>query len=938
MKKIYSIAILMALFAIAFSSCSKELEEPAADENAIQEVITEDEGEVIEIIGTLKDNALTKTQYTENEGTYTFSWTGGDRIKLLVFKGANTSAAHYTLAANSTSASSTFYNTNNGTTYDPIGNMPDAVGGGYSQTGFAIYPVENKKYVLSYSGTSNSTADGCTVNVTLNSSYDLGASPDMNTQLSCTPLVGVRKGTTNEYDFSTAVGVLAITLTNIPSTATGLKITSPSTALSGTFLLEAGSPDIKSDNYTGATLADADRSRTVTFSGVSGTHTFYIPVPVGTIPVVEGKGLNIQLLDGTNYPVFSRSYTKELVVERNKIIPVGLSSPEWKKLGTGKFIDNYLWGYLIKNRNYDKDIFGYVDVDIYQNISDLYQYRITSPYSKAISEYSITHGTPSYGSYSYADPDEYLEITVDNESSVPSFADHVTGITIDGYNDEIKLKDMNSSNDLILIGTATDPKVIQLAPKYNYKDDRAGYDLSGSKNIIKIIFPSVSFSDYRTSFLSLGNSTMNSLKSTRGSSVYSARVVLSTLNDVQIASTLNGYSCYTYQSYPSASLFDRSDGTYNWSSFVTSSGEWYLSWFSFASSSGEDNAQVIAQGSVKVPNALGAADAAITLGTFLRDINIGTVWSGGASVESRLNLLGGNVITIEASDDTSKGNIMITGFAGHTFDLHGVLDEVGYTEGKPLYGTFSSSTASFPVNLTNDGAFYYDGSKYHFISTCASSSESLDLTVSNNQVSRSGYYFGNAKSNWIGNGGGGYDIYYETTYTAIKTTGQIDLTGKITPSSSSAASGDDGGVAALIDKNASTHWHSVWEGTHSTDEYGAHLDIDLGSGNTVQNFTVKFLSRTGGNGTDGIPSKYAVYGSNDNSSWVELTETGGVSITAAQGKWYQARITGNSTPYRYIRFCILNSEGSNNGDLTSQTNAAYGTKSTHLAELQLWAN
>ena len=917
MKRIEPIALLMAVFAITFFSCNKEEEEiPGGGE-----VIVDDpapQGEIIQIIGTIGDDCVSKTQYTED---YEFSWTyvdasNKDEIMLIVENGSKQD--HYRLYADASSKS---------TTFSGKSLIGAAVSGTWKHTGFAIYPTETanagirRKDYLTY-GYNGSFSN---VTVTLSSSYSLGSSTDSATQLACTPLVGNRVGTTNEYVFSTAVGILMITLTNVPASATGIRITSPSTdaPLSGTFTLDLGSPDIKMTNKI-----SGGQSRTVSFTPASaGTYTFYIPVPIGTIPLVDGKGLKIELLDGTSHPVFSRSYTKALTIARNTITPVTLASPDWKKLGTGEFIDNFLFGKIAGadgssySDKIDIDTPDYVPVVIEQNVSDPTQYRLVEPYKTAREQFGYSPRVSST-------PDKYLYFTTSSTSDTVTFhngsgAPYVTGMIVDSGNKNIQLKKKPlRTSDKLLDGTYDDPKVIQLDPIYQYTDESDYYHNDKERgNMFHLVFPRAI--DEYNPVITLGSGRRNVLSSFHLTTV-SPRVHLLLSQNNAVYTGCN----WTYNNGGTFETYD-SDQTLDWSSYISSSGTWYLTWHVYTASTIE----VLRQGCIKF-EAISSADAAnidLLAGTYLRDINVGTY--SAAAVEKELNLNGGNTITIEESDDLSQGLVMITGFAGYNYNLlNSPLPTDGLVAGRPLYGTFNGTVATFPYkDLTSSEAFYTNGSTPHYISAATKNVSDIAFNYSSNQIV--------APHRWLADSGGStvgtYRIYWQDYYTAYKTSGQIALTGDMITASSTQGSDD---TSHLVDKDASTIWHSVYSGTHDLDEnYGIYLDIDLGSGNTVTNFTIMFQDRN--TNSWNYPTKYKVYGYNEDSdTWVVLTGESSVTASTGTGVWNQCRITGNETAYQIIRLSIVETDDSSGAFSTLVSSAESNHGTTHLAELQLWEN
>lgn len=464
---------LAGLMAIAVIACTKEMNIETMPVNQSPSgggVFQTQEDEGFSIIGNITDEPLTKTQYTYDEGIYTFSWTANDEIQLIVYN-TSSNQNQYRLTAETTASSSKFKD-NQSNEKDPIGSI---VTGGWLQTGFAIY-VQNSS--LSY------VAQGAKISnvvVSLSQSSALGSDPDMNTQLSRTPLVGNREGETNVYNFGTATGVIKITLNDVPTTATELRLTSPSdeAPLSGTFNLVSGSPEIRMTKK-----ASGNRTRSVTFSLTSvSDRTFYIPVPVGTIPVVNGHSLKIELLAG-DVPILTKSYKKDLTIERNKVIPVTFDVPEyWMTIGTAKFYD--------KGPNSDWGYYYHADVVMEQSVSNPNNYRLVNPYG--------AYKTVNEVSNAYASGD-YLNFTVDPSTDLVTFEEHATGLGLDSKAIVLRHPTVSGKWDGTKSGSAEynkvrlkdgsgNPLVVQLAPYYCYSDMTNGWPRIDKNHHIEIIFP-----------------------------------------------------------------------------------------------------------------------------------------------------------------------------------------------------------------------------------------------------------------------------------------------------------------------------------------------------------------------------------------------------------------------------------------------------------------
>ncbi|MBO4566270.1 MAG: discoidin domain-containing protein [Bacteroidales bacterium] len=710
---------------------------------------------------------------------------------------------------------------------------------------------------------------------------------------------------------------IRVTIKNVPADANQASLTvagknivngDNNTAWFGVNPANAGSDAISATDGTGENtvylkFATASDKRDI---------TFIFPLPTVNL----SGGITLKLYYGDGYTEFwsKTAGTKSTLPElhRGDLLDMGeLTVGDWVKLGTGKFIDNFMWSYQGFATSTTDEV-GAVDVTIYQNASDRTQYKLDNPYGKAVSAFPLANK-------SQGDHDDFLYFTVNNDGV--SFTNHLSGLSINSYN--IRIDYSASANTKLIEGTVAEPEIVGIAPTYQYSTADGNWIRTGNNNMIRIFFPGV-YESYCGS-MNTTYADLTSVSYTKGTSAPGIILYVtdSPLCSYYAASATVPGSCKT-ESNNSGSIAGTSMGFGGKSDKYdqTGSGVKYLTWVT-RNSSGAD---YYAYGSKKVSLITPAHESSVCA-TFLRDINVAT--ASNVSFDKNLSLNCNNTLIIEPSNDVSKGNVMITGFAGYTYDA----------AGSPLYGTYSSSTgkAVFLIiddeNADSNYIFCNDGSNNIYVSPCTNqlNPDAITLIFEDTKVRNESRWLGVAYDNWVGSGSK-YKVYYQDYYTAYKTTGQIDLTGKITALSNATQEGDNAGESALVDKNADTFWHSVYYGAHSTDDYGIYLDIDLGS-DTVENFTLKFLSR---NVTDGVPSKYAVYGSNDKSSWTELTTSGGVSITAAASTWYQSNIS-NNTAYRYIRLSILESSGTANGDLTNQNAGNYAIY-THLAELQLWKN
>lgn len=733
MKKLF-LYIIASGIALTVLSCNKE------QDNIVENEIKA--GEEIELIGVINNETIdnSKTSYELSASKATFSWSQYDEIWLVVYNSSSTKQSKYRFYAKESTESSAFTadytfdkDGQSPTSYSEIGGKaPD--GGTWEQSGFAIYPVSvdasrgNTGDVPQrddYLALASDNGSSETVSVSLSSSYTLSS---LDNQLSSVPMIGLRDGSSNLYNFYPAVGLLAFTLADVPTSATAVRLTSFSDEepLSGTFTLNSSDPSISMSRVT-----SANRTRTVTLPSRASTQdvTVYVALPVGTIT----NGLRIELLDGTDYPIFKRKYSSSLEIERGVIKTVALGTPEWKKLGTGKFIDNFLFGKIIAaNNSYsdaiDNDIPDYVPVVIEQNIADPSQYRLVNPYATAMSQFG-------YSPRAETTPDTYLTLTIDASGNV-TYDTHITGFTVDSkaYNVELVCTG-TSSYDKLIAGTQTDAGVVQLAPKYQYNGTSTAYNQSGKTNMMHIIFPGA-MSSYQPTLTCTSLSNINLTVAAP-----KTHLILSQKNAVQL-----GYSWAYNSGGVMYADYSSDQAGLDWSGYVNASGVWYLTWLVYNT----DYTAVVHQGCIKLYE-ITSADAAALAGTY-KFQSLYSLAPFDRSEWRDLTSSSDNRMVISVSDDETKGNVMITdlyGFlsdgtvtnvsltdsANSSFELKASgcvstwMDPAQFAAGQPVYGWLDSSDGKVYFENTTDNAFFvYDGTNYMLRKQDSSSPSSFSLT------------------------------------------------------------------------------------------------------------------------------------------------------------------------------------------------------------------
>ena len=112
---------------------------------------------------------------------------------------------------------------------------------------------------------------------------------------------------------------------------------------------------------------------------------------------------------------------------------------------------------------------------------------------------------------------------------------------------------------------------------------------------------------------------------------------------------------------------------------------------------------------------------------------------------------------------------------------------------------------------------------------------------------------------------------------------------------------DMGGVAALIDGDVETHFHTAWENVPAGPHY---FEVDMGENNSIGKFCFDYVSRNGG--TDDYAREFTIKGSNDKSDF-ELITVVDFGSEAKKGSSHTSEVLGSDEKtYRYLRFEVTN--------------------------------
>ena len=116
-------------------------------------------------------------------------------------------------------------------------------------------------------------------------------------------------------------------------------------------------------------------------------------------------------------------------------------------------------------------------------------------------------------------------------------------------------------------------------------------------------------------------------------------------------------------------------------------------------------------------------------------------------------------------------------------------------------------------------------------------------------------------------------------------------------------SNDGGGVAALVDNNENTYFHTRWDGAVVDEPH--YIQVDLGAENLMDEFKFTYKPRNG----SPAPTAMTVYGSNDGVTFTDVLATINSGLPAHNsGSTYESAAI-DSKRYRYLRFTVTGSQG-----------------------------
>lgn len=457
MKKVlYSVLALAGLFAL---SCNKEMNSPE-DANIPTHEVT------IVATGSLD----TKTSYADGK---TFSWVVRDSVYVYTTDGSDGEFVKF--YAKSTAATSEF-----------TGEVKD----GYRPSSIAFYPAESSPLTLS----------GKTYTFLPTIYNEEGRDP-----YSYTPMVGIAQKD-GSFKFSTATGLIKFSFTDLDEKASFVHLKTTGEKISGYFFLNEN-PYYEMTNA----IPNASYARDFMWHEFvrksDGTAEVVIPIPVGTIKT----GCNVMIEDENNNVLFQTTTTKDIVVERNKVVEIAplRAKYDWKEVGTGRFFDKK---YVAASGLAEgKD----VEVKIMQEVSNPNKYRVVTPYAA----YNEAAGYTPSGTVTEPNDliftvhkagDIFAGVTIENDGII-TFDKTYMGFIEPSQNKEWYLSHVSVFTGFVdekfwlhsyVVKKNSDgsPAAIQLAPCYYWADYGAYTSDAQEDGNVYILFPgTTSYSDITAS-------------------------------------------------------------------------------------------------------------------------------------------------------------------------------------------------------------------------------------------------------------------------------------------------------------------------------------------------------------------------------------------------------------------------------------------------------
>ena len=245
------------------------------------------------------DDVTTRTQYA---GNTTFGWTQNDWVRLATINGSSWGFSTYQTTDASGSTSATFGELDTTTRADA--------------SGYAIYPWSIYNFTgWAASGTWDDQSGHPLVNLPNSIAYNSATPLDGGV----IPLIGKKVGST--YKFSTAVGIIKLTLAQSSTAIKKVKLVSSDKPLAGKFAVS--DVDTNVSQVANTSGREGETSNEITLTGLTLTagesYDFYFPVPVGDY---SASSLSVQFLDNSDNVLLKKTIAKSLSIARNEVLSI----------------------------------------------------------------------------------------------------------------------------------------------------------------------------------------------------------------------------------------------------------------------------------------------------------------------------------------------------------------------------------------------------------------------------------------------------------------------------------------------------------------------------------------------------------------------------------------------------------------------------------------
>lgn len=282
-------------------------------------------------------------------------------------------------------------------------------------------------------------------------------------------------------------------------------------------------------------------------------------------------------------------------------------------------------------------------------------------------------------------------------------------------------------------------------------------------------------------------------------------------------------------------------------------------------------------------------------------------------------------LVLEASDDATKGNVMLTKFGG--------------VSGKQ-YGRFNGVTITFPKDQIFGVNPYSDAADKPYVALDFYSGSVVDAQFGVLAVGKIAAINADAiglrsctEEDWQSYGGG---WPWSLCYASLTARRKVALTAEMITAASS-ISWDGVGVPGLVDGDYAKYWHSdyYYPVTGNDPVYGIFIDVALKD--ALQKFHFEYIVRQGNAGSR--PTHVLIAVSEDGTSWTQKADFATTAMTdATAGSRVVLDGIDAGAPYKFIRFGIVDSADTSDGSLTGDLNFDGYKKCTNLAELMLFAD